>query len=121
MPTCATCSSPSAHVCGPCRFAYYCGAPCQKLGWRVHKPVCAALKAELAARVGAVGRLRALEEDLERTRGHVGVLSTALNAERVGVEREKEVAARRHALRRAHVSLDVGRFTAAETVAASWS
>jgi hypothetical protein len=119
MPTCATCGAPSTGVCGPCRFAYYCGAPCQKQDWRAHKPVCAALKAELAARVESVGLLRALEEDLERTRGRAAELSTALAAERAGVEREKEAAAaRKHALRRAHVSLDVGRFTAVETVAA---
>jgi hypothetical protein len=118
MPTCATCGAPSTGVCGPCRFAYYCGAPCQKQGWSAHRPVCASLKAELAARVESVGLLRALEEDLERTRGRAELLSTALGAERAGVEREKAVAARRHALRRAHVSLDVGRFTAAETVGA---
>jgi hypothetical protein len=47
MPTCATCVAPSTGVCGPCRFAYYCGARCQTVDWSAHKPVCAALKAEL--------------------------------------------------------------------------
>jgi hypothetical protein len=32
-------------VCGGCRVARYCGRACQRLAWKQHKPVCAALSA----------------------------------------------------------------------------
>ena len=47
MDPCASCGKPTdgTQRCGACRAAFYCGAACQRLHWRAHKPLCAAAAA----------------------------------------------------------------------------
>lgn len=41
--------SGKGNLCGGCRVAHYCGEPCLRSHWRLHKPVCKALAAAAAA------------------------------------------------------------------------
>ena len=42
-------------VCSVCQAARYCGAACQKLHWKTHKPECKRIKAESDAVKGSDG------------------------------------------------------------------
>jgi hypothetical protein len=133
-PSCAQCgvATDATTFCAVCRFAFYCGARCQTEHHHAHEPLCAAIAAECAAREEAKGRVGALEEDLDKAENRVAEIEVWIAALRVTAaedvaeeaerraeaERGEAVAARKHALRRAHVSLDVGRYTAVETVGA---
>jgi hypothetical protein len=41
-------------ICGGCRVARYCGRACQRVVWKQHKPICAALAAAASAEGGTV-------------------------------------------------------------------
>jgi hypothetical protein len=81
--------------CGRCGFAAYCCAPCKSAHWdREHGKVC-----ELVREA----------KDARKAKAEADAAAAAVaEAERL----------RKHALRRAHVSLDVGRLGAVETVGA---
>ena len=57
---CLTCGkvAPRAamKVCSRCKSAYFCGAECQKAGWKRHKPACVARASPNAAVVEPRGR-----------------------------------------------------------------
>ena len=87
-------------LCSGCEFAGYCSEVCQQEHWeREHSDVCAFVREAKDARRARDERLRAS--------------AAAAAAEAAEAERT-----RKHALRRAHVSLDVGRFSVIETVGA---
>jgi TPR repeat protein len=49
MLDCGSCAAPSApSLCSACKFAAYCGPPCQRAAWAAHKAVCKAIKADVA-------------------------------------------------------------------------
>ncbi|KAJ6532467.1 hypothetical protein B0H19DRAFT_1187609 [Mycena capillaripes] len=47
------------HRCGGCLRIVYCSLECQKLDWKVHKPMCKALGAILTSNPAATTRLLA--------------------------------------------------------------
>ena len=50
MPACGSCAAPDApSLCSACKFAAYCGPPCQRAAWAGHKAVCKAIQADAAA------------------------------------------------------------------------
>ena len=42
---CIVCGEPSTLKCSKCRVTRFCTQSCMKIGWRVHKTVCAELRA----------------------------------------------------------------------------
>ena len=53
-PRCAACRKCGAALrCSGCRAAFYCGASCQKAGWRGHKTACKAAKKAASGSGGA--------------------------------------------------------------------
>ena len=95
---CHACSVPFTTGCSMCEICFYgayCTDTCQVAHWPTHQLVCSSVKAAKEI------RQRAKAEEAEQK-----------NA------REEAEAARKLALRRAHVSLDVGRSSAIEIVRA---
>ena len=50
MKHCGNCKTtdgnPKLLTCAGCKFVYYCSAKCQKLDWKLHKPICRAAQAQ---------------------------------------------------------------------------